>query len=195
MRSRSKEGLMAEPDVVPPVRKTAVERDRFLDALGILLERRATAPLATQEVAEAAGVTLSTTRLFPKRQDPLTHFIARQTQAHEVFVRAARNRMADGARAEAAAHLVAARVPADGDLPMLAAMLAAGQSPERLAPVADHYGRRIERLAADPDGDLLVAATLVADALWFLDAFGIRALSPERRQAVLARMLQDVRRS
>jgi hypothetical protein len=185
---------MVDPDGITPKRNRAAERDRFLDAMGILLERRATAPLAPQEVAHAAGVTLPAARLFPKGQDPLIHFIARQTEAHEAFVAAARHRLGDGARAEAAAHLVAARAPAESDLPMLAAMLAAGQLPERLAPVAAHYRRRLERLEADPDSDLLVAATLVADALWFLDAFGIQALPPKRRQAALARMLQEVRR-
>lgn len=184
---------MARTDDAPAAPTTAIVRDRFLDALGAALERRASDPPSFDEIAQAAGITASQGRLFPRRQDPVTSYIARQTEAHEIFVAAARQRLGQGPRAEAAAHLVAARVPADGDHPMLAAMLAAGQSQERLAPVIAHYRRRVDRLAGDPDGDLLVAATLVADALWFLDAFGIPALPPERRQAVLARLLREVR--
>jgi len=184
---------MAKTDDAPATQTTAVARDRFLDALGAALENRANTPPSFDEIAQAAGITASRARLFPRRQDPITSYIARQTEAHEIFVGAARQRLGQGPRAEAAAHLVAARVPADGDHPMLAAMLAAAQSPERLAPVVSHYGRRMERLAADPDGDLLVAATLVADALWFLDAFGVPALAAERRQAVLARLLREIR--
>ena len=169
-------------------------KTRILTAAEQVVLERGVAALTLDAVAEAAGLS---------KGGLIYHFESKEALIRAMIARIGtcmQERMdkltaADGApggwtRAYLGAAFPPRGTPDDQDAMREAALIAAlGYDPALMAPYAAQYAGWVEQQKADGIDPILAAIVrLAADGLWLNEVFGIRAVDPADRAAVLQRL-------
>ncbi|WP_026872261.1 TetR/AcrR family transcriptional regulator [Inquilinus limosus] len=167
-------------------------KTRILTAAELVVLERGVSALTLDAVAEAAGLSKGGLIYhFESKEALIRAMIARIGACmQERMDRAGDGRPGGWTRAYLDAAFPPPGTQDDRDATREAALIAAlGNDPALLAPYAAQYAGWVERQRTDGIDPILAAIVrLAADGLWLNEVFGIRAVDPADRTAVLQRL-------
>jgi len=171
-------------------------RDRILEAADRVARERGVANLTLDLVAEQANISKGGLLYhFTTKEALLTGMIDRAIERYRTLLRAEIDRQGNDYRSYLKASLLARKDCDEGSACMRAFFAAAANFPDMPERARSDIKEHFERLRADPSRFASAAIlSLAIDGLHFLQLLNLSPLTPEERQTVIAKLLEEVER-